>query len=166
MGKKGERTELVTLKQERQIAAIVELLVTGKAGSIRDACRQVGISRKSLYRWVAEGALDTALTEVKANASIEAISLLMGSLPEVVEKLIEDALDEKGKLSARDRDSARRTYLLAVQKLGHLVPDVPMGEDARAWLREHSFSPVQINIYAKSEQEPIIEVEAEEVSEG
>lgn len=167
MGEKGERTELLTLKREGQIAQVVELLATGKASSIRDACQQTGVSRKSLYKWISEGVLDTALTEVKANATTEAVSLLMGSLPEVVQKLIEDALDEGGKLSARDRDSARRTYLLAVQKLGHLVPDVPTGEDAREWLKKHddrkSFSPVQINIHVKDKEPTTIEVEAEEL---
>jgi len=60
--------------------------------SLKDACKQVGITRATFYKWLRQGNFEVALKEQRDSVFVEAVEILHSNVNAAVSKLI-DLLD-------------------------------------------------------------------------
>lgn len=144
----ASQTTVLSLAQQAKFQRLCEVLITGEASSITQACQLSGVSRASIYRWQRDGKLADLVGSLQQGLISELATLLASKMPAILEARLEDALDNE--VSVRDRCDASRIVLRVFEKMLGIVPDMepePEGY-AKRWLRErgHEFPPVAIRV--------------------
>ena len=157
------------LQRLSDIKRVLELIASGEARSVSEACKLAEVPRSTYYAHLRAGTFDELLARMEQDIITEVVTAFDSVLPELLEAIRKDALDES--LSARDRDTARRTLLLYKDKLAGKVSAPATGEPAPDWIAKQGgrFQPIQIvgsQVTIKSGEEPeIVDGEAEEVDD-
>jgi hypothetical protein len=108
----GENDNL-SAKQRRFVAAMLA------APSLREACRQVGISESTGQRWTRAPALVSAMGEAQRAALVDAARRLTAGLASAIDTLVSVSADEHAPASARV--GAARAILDATLKAAELA---------------------------------------------
>jgi len=154
------------LQRLSDVQRVLNLIASGEARSVSEACRLANVPRSTYYEHLKTGAFDEMLARMEQDILTEVVSAFATTLPKLLKAIEGDALDKE--LSARDRDTARRTYLLYKDKLAGSVSPAATGESAHDWLAKQGarFQPIQIiaqKVVIGDEEEPeIIDGELEE----
>jgi hypothetical protein len=158
------------LQRISDVRRVLTRIVSGGARSISEACRQADVPRSTYYAWLKSGEFDELLSQMKQANVAEIMTAATEAFPEIFEGIIEDAKggpEEGDKLSARDRDMARRTFAIYYEKFASQISQPATGESAADWLAKHAskFQPVLIQgstVIIQGDGD-VVEGEAEEV---
>jgi hypothetical protein len=154
------------LQRLSDVQRVLKLIASGEARSVSEACRIANVPRSTYYEHLRLGVFDEMLARMEQDILTEVVSAFSTTLPKLLEAIEKDALDDS--LTARDRDTARRTYLLYKDKLAGSVSPAATGEAATDWLKRQGsrFQPIQIvgsQVVIHSGEEPeIVDGELEE----
>jgi hypothetical protein len=136
------------LQRILDVRRVLTKLASGEARSISEACRQADVPRSTYYAWLKTGEFDELLSQMKQANVAEIMTLATDAFPRIMKGIITDAEGgtEDDTLSARDRDSARRTFAIYYEKFADHIREPASGESATEWLAKHAskFQPVLI----------------------
>lgn len=158
------------LQRISDVRRVLTLLLGGEARSVVRACEVAKVPRSTFYAWLKTGEFDELLSQMKQANVAEIMTQATDAFPDIFKGVIEDAkggAEGEDKLSARDRDMARRTFAIYYEKFAGQVAQPATGETAADWLAKHAskFQPVLIQgstVIIQSEGD-VVEGEVEEI---
>jgi hypothetical protein len=145
---------LQTLQDEYLVSQVLELLFhgidpNGRAYSIESACKKVGISTATWYRWAKEGALDTHKAALAAQMSSAIHEVVIPRYRDIYEGLVYLALGQRPPNADPSMEIKAGDMLKAIKLLSYVVPVKPLaaqeqdgGQDALDYLEGAQFKQI------------------------
>jgi hypothetical protein len=136
------------------VSQVLELLfqgkdATGRAYTIEGACKEVGISTTTWYRWAKEGALDAHKAALAAKMSGAIQEIVIPRYREIYEGLVSLALGQRPINADPHLDIKAGDMIRAIKLLATVVPVKPMsappedeGQDAADFLAGAQFKQI------------------------
>ena len=149
-------TDLQVYQDEYLVSQVLELLFhgqddNGRAYSIESACKKVGISTATWYRWAKDGALDPHKAALAAQMSSAIQEIVIPRYREIYEGLVSLALGQRPKDADPMMVVKAGDMLKAIKLLATVVPVRPLaapeqdgGQDAFEYLEEAQFKQIYV----------------------
>lgn len=149
--------DVQTLQDEYLVSQVLELLFhgvddNGKAYSIEAACKKVGISTATWYRWAKEGALEPHKAALAAQMSSAIQEIVIPRYRDIYEGLVSLALGQRPKNADPAMEVKAGDMLKAIKLLANVVPIKAMavreddgGKDAEDFLEEVQFKQIYVS---------------------
>lgn len=147
---------LQVMQDEYLVSQVLELLFhgtddNGRAYSIERACKKVGISTATWYRWAKEGALEPHKAALAAQMSSAIQEIVIPRYRDIYEGLVSLALGQRPKTSDPGMEVKAGDMLKAIKLLATVVPIKAMavreddgGKDAESFLEEVQFKQIYV----------------------
>lgn len=122
---------LQVMQDEYLVSQVLDLLFhgqddNGKAYSIETACKRVGISTATWYRWAKEGALDTHKAALAAQMSSAIQEVVIPRYRDIYEGLVSLALGQRPKNADPGMEVKAGDMIKAIKLLANVVPVKPL----------------------------------------
>lgn len=149
--------DVQTLQDEYLVSQVLELLFhgvddNGKAYSIETACKKVGISTATWYRWAKDGALEPHKAALAAQMSSAIQEIVIPRYRDIYEGLVSLALGQRPKNANPAMEVKAGDMLKAIKLLSNVVPVKPLavqeddgGKDAEDFLEEVQFKQIYVS---------------------
>jgi hypothetical protein len=145
---------LQVLQDEYLVSQVLELLfhgvdTSGKAYSIETACKKVGISTATWYRWAKEGALEAHKAALAAQMSSAIQEIVIPRYRDIYEGLVSLALGQRPKNADHSMEVKAGDMIKAIKLLSTVVPVKPLaaqeqdsGQEALDYLEGAQFKQI------------------------
>lgn len=147
---------LQVLQDEYLVSQVLELLFhgvdpNGKAYSIETACKKVGISTATWYRWAKEGALEPHKAALAAQMSSAIQEIVIPRYRDIYEGLVSLALGRRPVGADPTMEVKAGDMIKAIKLLASIVPVKPLtaqeqdeGKDALDYLEGAQFKQIYV----------------------
>jgi hypothetical protein len=147
-------TDLQIYQDEFLVSQVLELLFHGKdsqgrAYSIEAACKEVGISTSTWYRWAKEGALDSHKAALAAQMSSAIQEIVIPRYRDIYQGLVSLALGQRPAGADPSMEVKAGDMIKAIKLLSTVVPVKPLsapeqneGKDAEDYLEGAQFKQI------------------------
>jgi hypothetical protein len=124
-------TELQIYQDEFLVSQVLELLfhskdASGRAYSIEAACKEVGISTSTWYRWAKEGALDAHKAALAAQMSSAIQEIVIPRYRDIYQGLVSLALGQRPAGADPSMEVKAGDMIKAIKLLASVVPVKPL----------------------------------------
>lgn len=174
---------LQVYQDEYLVSQVLELLFHGKdpsgrAYSIEAACKEVGISTTTWYRWAKEGALEPHKAALAAQMSSAIQEVVIPRYREIYEGLVSLALGQRPANADPGLEVKAGDMIKAIKLLSSVVPVKPLavqeqdeGQEAQEYLEGAQFKQIYVQgdmnfIYQGNGQPQFGQLESGEVVEA